>query len=64
MNRLLVSGFERIEAVYYPPLRATDTVAAGQWVTVHGGWVLPIFSAVFVVDGFLRLDGVLRVECD
>lgn len=63
MNRLRASGFERVAAVYSPPLRATETVADGEWETVHEGWVLPIFSAVFVVDGFFRLDGVLRVEC-
>ena len=41
---------------------ASEEVAAGDWVTVYAGWVLLIFSAVFVVNGVLRLDGVVRVD--
>ena len=62
MKRINACGFERVAAVYAPPLVAVEKVAAGTWAMVHEGWVLPIFSAVFVIDGVLRLDGVLRVD--
>ena len=55
-------GLEKISDVYAPPLVASEKVAAGDWVTVYAGWVLLIFSAVFVVNGVLRLDGVVRVD--
>lgn len=56
-----ISGLERVDAVYLPPLRAVDEVEAGEWVVVYAGWVLVIWSPVLVVDGVLRLDGVVRV---
>ena len=62
MKRINACGFERVAAVYAPPVRAVETVGEGVWGMVHAGWVLPIFSAVFVIDGVLRLDGVLRVD--
>lgn len=52
---------EKISDVYDPPMVASEEVAAGDWVTVYAGWVLLIFSAVFVVNGVLRLSGVVRV---
>ena len=59
----LINNFklEKISDVYDPPMFASEEVAAGDWVTVYAGWVLLIFSAVFVVNGVLRLSGVVRV---
>jgi len=56
-----LDGLERVEAVYQSPLRAVARVEPGEWCEVFAGWVLVIWSPVFVNDGVLRLDGVIRV---
>jgi len=53
--------FDRIEAVYLPPLRAVDRIGAGEWRAVAAGYVMVVWSPVFVVDGVLRLDGVAKI---
>lgn len=62
MNWGHVAGLEKVRAVYDPPLRAVEAVEAGEWCAVYAGWVLVIWSPVFVCDGVLRLDGVIRVD--
>lgn len=57
-----VSGLERIDAVYDPPMRAQNTIEEDEWCRVDDGWVMVIFSPVMVIDGVLRLDGIVRVE--
>ena len=61
MNWGHVAGLEKVRAVYGPPLRAVEKVEPGEWCAVFAGWVLVIWSPVFVCDGVLRLDGVIRV---
>ena len=56
-----VVGLDRIESVYQPPLRAVESVDPFEWCAVYAGWVLVIWSPVFVNNGYLRLDGVVRV---
>lgn len=52
---------DQISVIYQPPLRAVERVDANEWCRVVDGYVLVIWSPVLVVDGFLRLDGVVRV---
>lgn len=56
-----IAGLDRMAAVYLPPLRAVDRVAPGEWWFVYAQWALVVHSPVFVVDGVLRLDGVIKV---
>lgn len=56
-----IAGLNLIAAVYEPPLRAAESIGPGDWWTVYEGWALVIWSPVFVVDGVLRLDGVVKV---
>lgn len=57
-----LSGLERVDAVYEPPIRAGDEVEPGEWCQVLAGWCLVIWSPVLVVDGVLRLNGVVLVD--
>lgn len=61
MKLIPIAGLDRLAAVYEPPLWAVDRVEAGAWWVVYAGWVLLVHSPVFVVDGVLRLDGVVKV---
>ena len=44
-------------------LNDAHTVNTGEWVRVDGGFVWLVGGVVLVVDGVVRLDGVVRV-CD
>jgi len=64
MNWLELHGIRRIGSVYWPGVTALERVPVGVWAYVRAGWVWLIYSRVLVVDGVLRLDGVVRVGPD
>ncbi len=43
---------------------AVDKVAAGRWAWIAAGYVWLVGGRVLVVDGVLRLDGVVKVVGD
>lgn len=51
----------RVGEIYPPETVKHWEIAGGEWVRVAAGWVALINSAVLIVDGVLRLDGVVKV---
>lgn len=58
-----IKTVERVEALYQPPAIAAWIGKPGAWVVVKAGWVALVQSPAIAIDGVLRLDGVVRVEC-
>lgn len=59
----LLRSVEKIGAVYQPPTVAAWPGKPGAWLHVRAGFVLLVQSQALRVDGVLRLDGVVRVQC-